>query len=273
MLTGQPEDLLSRSTRAFLGTIGHDGPDLTPTAFWHDGEALWTIVAVRDVPAAAGSRTIDCAAYVPPMTVHEGGVVVHGRARVHSLDDPLGLALHAATISAAMTALAAHNAAALAGSVRDAALAPHRWWPRHRCVLRLVVEQRRAVDPPDIGAGVAPPLPTVVPPDVRRALGGKRRVVVATDDEVGLQVTPAVWSAGYALRTPPTYALPAGVRAAVTVDPGEPRRSGQPVGLVLHGRVGEDRRLEPERVVAWHGSHTVREAVSRPAPGGIALPD
>lgn len=266
-------DLLDRADRCFLGTTGPDGPSVLPVASWSDGQALWMSASTASLPTAVWDPDAEWVAYVPPVEAHEPGVIVHGRTRVYSLDEPLRLALHAPAISAAMAALATHHAGAVLGSLGEAARAPHRWLRRNRAVVRMVVHARREVDPPDVGRGVAPALPPVVPAPVRRGLAGLRRVVLVFDDRGDLRAAPAVWGPGFALRTPPTLRPAPGtpVVAAVDVEGRHPPR--RPVGLALHGEVDPDSRLVPERVTSWCGPETVSAAVTGPVTGGVVMPD
>lgn len=267
------DDLLCRASRCFLGVARSGRPEVAPTACWYDGDALWMSAVAASLPALVSAPEHAAVAYVPPADLQEPGVVVGGRARVYSLRDPLRLALHSATISAAMAALAAHNAGAVLGAVGHAARGPHRWWPQERVVVRLVVERRTAVDPPDVDGGVAPALPTVVPSDVRRALAGLRRLALVSGGDESLRVTPAVWGAGYSLRTPPTSRPVPGTPVVATVDPGERQGLGWSVGLVLHGEVDANGRLVPQRATSWSGDRRQSAAVSRPAGGGVVMPD
>lgn len=271
-MSAPSNDLLMRARRCLLATADPGGPQVAPTAFWFDGHALWMSPGSASLPTIAGAREHECVAYVAPIDPQEPGEVVHGRARVYSRADPLGLVFHTATISAAMTALAARNALALAGYVGDVARAPYRRLPRNPLVVRLDVERRTKVDLPDEGPGVAPALPTAVPPDIRRALAGLRGVVLVWGDG-GAHATPAVWDAGYRLRTPPTLRPPPGASAVVTVDTDDPQGLGRPVGLALYGSVGADGRLVPERVTSWWGRDLHTAPVAPAVPGGVVLPD
>lgn len=272
MITTAHDDLLARASRCVLATAGERGPQVTPTSYWSDGQALWMTAAADTLPALAGARERDCVAYVPPVEGHEPGAVVHGRARVHSVHDPLGLLLRTATISAAMAALAARNAAALLGSVGELARTPVTWLFRDRLVVRLVVHRLTEVDLPDVGPGVAPALPTVVPADVRRALAGRRRIVLVWEDGPTVAVTPAVWGAGYVLRTPPTLHPTTGAPATAVVDVGDRHDRARPVGLALHGAIDAD-RFVVRRATSWYGQETESADVARPVPGGVVLPD
>lgn len=270
---GTSADLLERASRCFLGTAGPDGPAVLSVVSWSDGQALWMSVPTANLPAVAWDPEAAWVAYVPPVEAHEPGVVVHGRARVYSLHAPLRLALHAPPISAAMAALATRHAGAVLGSVGDAARAPHRWLPRNRAVVRLVVHERREVDQPDVGPGVAPALPPVVPAAVRRGLAGLRRLVVVFGEGGDLRAAPAVWGPGFALRTPPTLRPTPGTQVVAAVDVEGRRPPRGPVGLALHGEVDAEGRLVPERATFWYGTETVSAAVVPPTAGGVVMPD
>lgn len=276
--SARPEDLLTRARRCVVGAAGGGGPEVMSTAFWFDGRALWMAAAAATLPTAARSGESEAVAYVPPVDAGEPGVMVHGRARAYSPHDPVGLVFHTATISAAMTALAVRNPGGVLGSLRDAARAPRQWVSSRRLlVLRLVAERLTAVDPPDLGHGMAPALPTVVPSDVRRALAGRRRVVLVYSDDTGPQAVPAVWDAGYALRTPPTLRPPAGARAVAAVDgdgDGDGRHGGgRSIGLALEGVIDQQGRLVPDRATSWDAPYSESAEVSPPIPGGVVLPD
>lgn len=267
-VSAPPLRLLERATRGLFAVRGPRGPQVSPMTWWFDGAHVWLATSPMSVLVDALRRSPDCALYVPPAGQSEAAVVVHGRARVYDLDDPLGLALHTPMIAAAMTTLAVRATTTL----RDVVGNPARWSLRNRVVVRVRVEQAREVDPPDVVAGVAPALPTVVASDVRRELAGQRHVVVVVDDGERLQATPAVWSAGYELATPPTATLPPGARAVVAVDVAG-RSSGRSLGLVMHGQLGADGRLQPDRVTSWHGQAVTTAPLTAPAPGGVELPD
>lgn len=266
-----PGELLERADRCLLAVDGRSGPRLSPMAFWSDGDGLWMLTSRSAVPPAVLRRAPGCVAYVPPLDDGEPGAVVRGRARVFGPGDPVGLALHAPTISAAMTALAARSPGSILDYVQDAVRVPPRWSPGNRVVLRLAVDGVAGIDPPPVGPGVAPPLPTVVPPDVRRAVAGIRAVVVAFGEGEGLQVSPTVWSAGYRLVTPPQVRVAEGVRAVVAVGLGSGPTAG--TGAAVHGRVGPDQRMEPDEATWWRGMEVTTASVTAPTPGGIDLPD
>lgn len=265
------EDLLARASLCVLGSHGRDGPAAAPMVFWWDGSGLWMTASSERLRAAGLDTDPTCVAYVGPLEAGQEGVILRGRVRIYRPGEPLGLLLHTPTISAAMAVLAVRNADRLLGQVRDAARIPPRL-PRPRLVLRLSVDGLRTVDPPDVGSGVAPALPTDVPAEVRRALAGRRRVVLVYADEAGLQASPALWGAGYALTVPPSLTPPAGARAVVAVDMDPGPRPARRVGLAVHGTISEG-RLQPERATSWYGSSTETVKISASAPGGVTLPD
>lgn len=273
-MTVSVEELLAESSRCVLGSWGRHGPMATPTAFWSDGRGLWMTTSTGRMKAAGLGTDATCVAYVPALHEGEAGLIVRGRVRVYRLTDPRALMLHTPMITAAMTALAVRNAGTILDQVQDAARIPPRL-PRARAVLRLTVEDARTVDPPDVGPGVAPALPTDVPADVRRVLAGQRRLALVYADPGGtaLQATPAVWGAGFALTTPPSLTPAAGARAVAALDGGPGSRPSRGVALALHGVISAGGRLGPERATSWSGSHSETVTISASAPGGVTLPD
>lgn len=270
-MSGVPGELLDRASRCLLAVDGPDGPLLAPMAFWFDGAGLWMLTSRSPVEAAVLRRAPACVVYVSPLQEGASAMVVRGRVRVFGPGDPLGLLLHAPTISAAMTALAARDVGSVVGYVQDAVRVPPRWSPGRRAVLRLAVEELEDIDPPAVGPGVAPALPTVVPPGVRRALAGCRRVAVAFRDGDALEVTPAVWSGGYELTTPPDVRIPEGAPAVAAVDAAPHAAHGAEVAV--HGQVRAGPRLQPEQATWWDGVTVTTAPVPAPTPGGIDLPD
>jgi len=279
------EDLVGDAARCVLAVHARQGPRqgpcLSPMALWSDGTALWMSAPAGSAVIEALLRRPDCVLYVPPAKVGERATVVRGRARVFGLGDPVGLVLHAPTVATAMAALAVHNAPSLAGYVQDAARVPRRLTPRNRVAVKVSVLGLRAMDPPVAGPGIAPALPTEVPPDVRRALAGERRAVLAVSDEGPdgeLLVAPVIWGAGMVLSGPPVAGLPsaggasAGAPAALAVTSDPSPRPTATVGLVLAGRLVAD-RFTPTCATWWHGfDMDTADVAPRPA-GGIVLPD
>lgn len=268
-MSRRPDELLDRASRCLLAVGAGSGPTLSPMAFWSDGAGLWMLTSRSAVGPASVRRAPDCVAYVPPLDPDAPGAVVAGRARVFGSSEPLGLVLHAPTISAAMTALTARSPGSMVGYVQDAVRVAPRMSSGNRVVLRLTVDRLHGIDEPPAGPGVAPALPTVVPLDVRRAVAGVRRVVVAFHDGQALRVAPAVWSAGYALAA--QVRIPEGARVAVAV--GLAAGPTVEAGATVHGRVGPDQRLVPEKTTWWHGVEVATAPVTAPAPGGVELPD
>lgn len=271
-MTGEAEPL-DAATRCMLGFRGDRGPLAAPMAFWFDGSSLWMTPAIDSVDVAA-LRDGACVAYVPPVGGARRGAIVVGHARVHGLHDLLGLATHAAPLFAAMTVLAVRNAATVlgyVGYVQDAGRAAARSLPRNPVALRVTVERLRAVAAPDLGRGVAPALPTVVPADVRRALAGRRAGALITDVPEGLDIGPVVCGAGFALTVPRDRRLSPGTPAVATVEH-QAQRAGSAAGVALGGRIGGGAELRVERVTWWHGfaSHTVDVPAATAA---ITLPE
>lgn len=300
------DDLLRDASRCVLALSGSGvewgAPVLSPMAFWYDGSAVWMTTAATPATRAGPRRGVPCAVYVPPVGGSRHGVVIGGEARVHSLDDPVGLVLHSAPISAAMTALVAKNLPAMPGYARDLARAPEQWQPRNRVILRVGAASLRSAPLPVAGRGVAPALPDVVPADVRRAVAGRRYVVLATGTEEDLHIQPAVWGAGYQLQTAAGAGTAAQKPATVAVDasfvdadfrdadsrdadPREAdadaesgranvgRRLGEARGVAVHGFLGPDLRLRAERVTWWRGFEVESAAIPTPPAGGVVLPE
>jgi hypothetical protein len=264
--------LLDRRRRCLLAFHGRSGPLVAPMAYWSDGEHLWMSTSGSTIKADRLDGDGRCAVYVPGGD--GSGVCAQGTARVFGAGDPLGLALHWPAIAGAMTALAASNASSIAGYVQDAAKVPTRFLPQNRVVLRVRLEELALVAEPHKPPGVAPALPTVVPSDVRRILGGVRRVVVAVD-QPRLEVLPAVWGAGYALTPPAARSFVPGARAAAVIDADGEGRPTEVVGLSLRGSISARGALQPTRVTWWEGFAMTTADVPPPAAagGGIVLPD
>lgn len=239
-------------------------------AFWFDGAELWLTTAASAEKVRVLRRDPSCVAWVPP--ADDGpGAVVRGEARVFSIRDPVGLALHGPVIGAAMTAMAARNVDTILGYAQDVRHIPPRWAPQNRVVLRVRVEEVVGVLRPEPPAGATPPLPTVVPTEVRRALAGESKLAVVTDDG-HLTITPAVWQQGFRLTAPADRPLPTGP-AAVVVDSDPRARPTGVVGLVLCGRLDTAGVLHPTRATWWRGFELATVDVpDDPAPG-VTLPD
>ncbi|MFO8074789.1 MAG: pyridoxamine 5'-phosphate oxidase family protein [Egibacteraceae bacterium] len=270
------EEVLEGARRCVLALPSRSGPLLSPMAFWFDGAALWLSTSEEAVKARRLAREPACAVYVPARD--GGGVAARGLARVHSLDDPVGLALHAPTVSAAMTALAVKELGAIGHYLRDLPAVPRTWRPRRRVALRVALSDPVRLAAPTPGPGVAPGLPAVVPADVRRAVAGRRRVVAAAG-QADVALAPAVWSAGFALdvATPEgggegtsPFAVEGTPLAVVVDDDGG--RPSQVRGLALRGTL-RGGALAPERVTWWRGFEAETAEVPSPDDDVLTLPD
>lgn len=266
-------DALERVARCVLAFSGQRGPVISPMAFWSDGASLWMATPAQSVKAAALRHRPQCAVHVPAIDGTGEDVVLRGHARVYGLHDPLGLALHGPIISAAMTALASRNAGTILGYVQDARQVPARFRPHNRVAVRIAIDDAETLPAMEPGPGVAPALPTVVAPEIRRALSGRRTVSVATQNPAGdVAVGPAVWSAGYTLRFPAGRTPFVPCAAAVHVGEDVQGRPTDVAGLTLTGRLDED-RLEVRRATWWEGFRLHTADVPPPARSTLVLPD
>lgn len=259
---------LGRSSRCLLACRGRSGLLLAPMACWYDGEGVWMTTAASSVKARLLSRDPGCAL----MAAAGGGdtVVAHGRARVYGPTDPVGLAVHAPAVAVAMSVLAARDPGGSAGHVRDAPLVPVWWALGRRVALRVAIESAHRVPAPPAGAGVAPALPPEVPPDVRRAVSGRRRVGIGwVRPGGGLGLAPAVWGAGFSLTT--LEPLPPGAPVTAVPDTDLSRGPAPACGLSVRGVVA-DGAMRPEGVTWWRGLRA-RSATVHPVAGGVELPD
>jgi hypothetical protein len=255
-----------------LAFSGKRGPVLAPMAFWADGSSLWMSTPAASVKAAVLRRRPQCSIYVPAPDGIGPGLVLAGRVRIYGLHDPLGLAVHGAVLSTAMTALAARNAGTILGYVQDARQVPQRFRPRNRVGVRFTIDDMRMVDAPEPGPGVAPALPTVVSPGVRRALAGRRQVVLGTGAPSGtVAITPAVWGSGYALELPPGDFLPEHGAAAVYLGDDPQGRPTRVAGMLLSGELA-DGRLRPNRATWWEGFELTTVDIGATAPS-IIIPE
>lgn len=263
--------ILDQSPRCLLAVRGRREPVVWPMPQWFDGSAVWMITAADAGQVAALRRDPACAVAVPPATDDHPGVAATARARVFTPAEPLRFALHAPAISAAMSALAARHTSGL----WHYATHPSRLvaqWPLQRVVLRVALDTLALVEPPAVEAGVSPPLPTVVPTDVRRRLGG-RRAVLALWDQPPLRLAGAGWTAGLALTFAAGGPRPrSGDRAAVALEDqaGTPRTA---VGAVVHGELGDDDALIADRVTWWRGFEVHRTDLAGPSATAAVLPD
>lgn len=264
--------VFERAQRCVLGFSGRRGPLLSPMAFWSDGASLWMSTPAASVKARALRARPDVSVYVPPPDATSDGAVATGRARVFGLHDPLGLAVHGPVVSAAMTALAATNAGTILGYVQDARFVPARFRPRNRVAVRVRLDEVAVVRPPDAVPGIAPALPALVSPAVRRALAGVRDVAVAREDPDGrVRVGPATWGAGFTLALPPGQSIADGTAAAVYLGTDPRHRPTLVMGLSLVGDLAGG-ALRAQRATWWEGFDltTVDLPASRPS---ITLPD
>lgn len=266
--------VLAAGRRCMLAVSGRQGPVLSPMAYWSDGRALWLSAPGDSVKSEVLRRDDHAAVFVAGADPDTPGAVAIGRARVFSLGDPFGLALHAPALAGAVAALALRNADAIAGYLADAARVPARFLPTGRVVLRLVPDRVDPAPVPVLGTGIAPALPPVVPAEVRRTLAGLRRVVVATD-RGGLALAPAVWGPGMTLIVSEGVQLPVGAPAAVALDAQPDQRPTSAAGLSLSGTLTAGPALRPERLTWWQGFtlRTVEGPFASAAAGGAALPD
>lgn len=257
-------------TRCWLALSGHRGPLLVPMAYWSDGDAVWMWMTGRSMGTDVLMREPRCAVYVGGPD--GGGALLRGRARIHSLTSPRSVIFHGVTSAAAVAVLVARAAS----DVLSAPRIPRRILPVSRVAVRIAVDQTESVGPPPDAPGIAPPLPMAVPPDVRRALSGRRDVVVAAGAPGTLRVAPARWGPSFALSLPAGAALPDGTAAAVAVEGGPAGRPAAAAGLRVSGEV-VDGRLHPDRVSWWVGtsaeSAEVPVAMPGRGPSAITLPD
>lgn len=244
-------EVFQTASRCVLAFTGRRGPVIAPMAFWFDGAGIWLSTPAVSVKAKALRSRPDCAVYVPAPD-GAGGAVATGRARVYGLHDPLGLATHGPVVSAAMAALAARNTGTILGYVQDARSVPARFRPRNRVALRVQLDGLRPVAAPASTPGVAPALPLVVAPAVRRALAGQRTVVLATSKPGGgVRVGPASWGPGFAMTLPEGETVEDGpAMVHLGADPGS--RPTTVIGLSLAGELSS-RRLQPHRATWWEG--------------------
>lgn len=271
------DPVVAAGTRCWLALSGARGPLLTPMAYWSDGDAVWLYTPRRSVKARVLAREPSCAVYVPGPD--GGGALLRGRARIHSPTSPRSVVFHGATAATAMAVLAARNVGNVVGYVQDGPRIPAPFLPPGRVVVRIGVDKAEMIGPPRAEPGIAPPLPTAVPADVRRALAGRRDVVVACGPVGAVAVVPAVWgpdAAGFALSLPVGRALASGARAAAALDVDPGGRPSAVTGLSVSG-VFVDGRLRADRATWWRGFGA--ESVDLPPSragrpfGAITIPD
>lgn len=261
------DEALDAATWCLLGFRAPAGPGFAPLPFWSDGRALWATLADDSPPAQALAADPEAVAYVRPAGAGDA-VVVHARARVFSLSDPVGLSVHGPVIAGAMAALALRHSGTLATSAARVRRQSLRAALRRRVAVRLAEAGAVRVALPPLPAGVAPALPAAVPSDVRRNVAGQRRVVVV-DGDLGLE--PATWDDGLTLsRAGRPLAMAGPVAVAVDTDAAD--RDGLRA-FVLHGTLGAQGRLRPVAATWWRGAE--QETVRLPASptSGVTLPD
>ena len=269
---GHLPDVLDRSVRCVMGFAGRRGPLLSPLAFWSDGAQLWMTTPAASVKARVLRARPSCSVYVPPPGGVGTGAVVSGEVKIYGLHNPLSLAVHGPVVSAAMGALASRNAGTILGYVQDARHVPDRFRPHNRVALRLRVDRVDEVEVPTPGVGVAPALPAVVAPDVRRALAAARQVCVATQAPDGsIDVSPAVWGAGFQLTFPHGWEPQVESDAAIHVGSDPAGRPTAVVGLSLNGHLAQG-RFTPRRATWWEGFR-LRTVEIPAASGALQLPD
>lgn len=269
------DTLLANAARCLLAYRVSDGPAMTPVACWSDGGGLWMTTSRHATKVTALRRDPRCAVWIEPPSPTEAGVAIDGSARIFDLSDPVGLALHGPTISAALAALALTHRDALAGYVRDLPRLPVAWMPQNRVLIRVRVDRARSRMAPQRVTGVGPVLPPELPAGVRRALTGARHVALAVQRDDALTVQPAVWGAGFQLDVGATVVPDSAAPACVAVDHHVDARPSTKVGVLLRGTLDAGFRFHPRRASWWEG-FTGGGTALRPSTGtssGIVLPD
>jgi hypothetical protein len=268
--------LLDDAKRLVLAWPGRKVPLMTPMAFWWDGQHMWFSTAGESVKARALRRDGTCAMYVGPQEDGGLGMLLRGEARVFHAGDPLGLTMHAGFLATAQAALMVKNAPSMMGYVVDAAKIPSGFLPARRVLVRVTVTSTQAVQPPEVGKGIAPALPTEVPPEIRRKLSGQRRIVMATQIDGGIGLMPAVWGAGFGLTLPQGMAVVDGATATAVLhdDPGF--RPTEVAGVSISGTVstgGPAPKLSATKVRWWTGFELDSAELSGRATDTIVIPD
>jgi hypothetical protein len=270
-MTTNRNDPLTSAARGVLVTRTADDLAATPVAVWYDGAGVW--MAAVPSPATDSLRNGgEAAVWVRSVQPGAPGVAVWGRCRVFGLHDPVGLVTHAGPLSAALAALAARTPDVVVGYVEDAVGLPPRL-PRNRVVLRLRVTRLRGVDEPEPGPGIAPPLPAVVPSDVRRQVSGERCVVAAAASGRDVDLAPGVWDANLRLTDGEGRVVGPADVALVIVETASGVRGGRMVGLALAGRLDGHGMLHPQRASWWDGLRQGSAEIPAPTPGGVDLPE
>ncbi|WP_370326430.1 pyridoxamine 5'-phosphate oxidase family protein [Euzebya sp.] len=267
--------LLDDAKRLLLAWPGRTVPLMTPMAFWWDGQHVWFTTSGSSLKARRLMEDGTCAMYVPAPE-GEDGRLLRGHARVFHLGDPLGLTVHAGFLATAQTALMLKNAQSILGYVVDAPKVPTRFRPANRVLIRVTVTSDEHVTPPPVARGIAPALPTAVPPEIRRVLSGMRRVAVATQVDGGIGLVPAVWGAGFSLELPEGAGVGDGTVATVVVDCDPGFRPTQVSGVSMSGTIatgGTAPRLEPTKVRWWEGFEVHSAEISGRPTDTVVIPD
>lgn len=215
-------------------------PRVRPARIWWDGRELWIDTAADTAlhqALRAAQRAVVLAAPAAgagePLTVG----IVGGVVRPFGLHDPLGLAVHAGTVTAARAVLQVG-----AGRRRVAML---RSWLSGAAVSRLRVDQARRAMLPEPAAPTTPALPTTIPAEIRRELVGIRHVLVAAP---GPRATVAAWSLGLRLDAVEDPAL---LAEGVPVTVAGPVSDAAAYGVAIEGTVDAEQVLQPTEVAWW----------------------
>jgi hypothetical protein len=260
------DGVLAVARWGLLAWVDGDKPRLTPHALWSDGAGVWLALPVDGAEVDGLRSRPDCGLWVPPVDPDGPGVSVSGRARVFSVNDPLGLLVHSPVLSTAVLALAARNPGLVLEQARGLAAFPPRL-PRNRTVVRIAIERLRGITPPAPPRGMAPALPPVIPADVRRALGGTHSVAVGLADG-GARALPGVLGPGFGLTCVEAPADGAAVSVALVPCSAEDPLPG--MGAALDGEV-RGGSLLAGAARWWIGG---REGAAELAGvGGVVLPD
>jgi hypothetical protein len=268
------ETILANAEHCLLAHRTPVGPVMTPLACWSDGGGLWLVTSRQTLDVEALHRDPRCAVWIQPPPGADAGIAIDGSARSYDTSDPVRLALHAPTVSAALAALALRHRSAIAGFVRDLPRTSRALTPQHPVLLRVRIDRARSRMVPQHVTGVGPVLPTEVPSAVRRALTGVRHVALTLLRGDALVVHPAVWSAGFQLDVGAGLVPPADTPACVAVDRHVAGRPAARAGLLLQGTVDSGFHFRPSRATWWDGLAVGRATLREPtAASGIVLPE
>ncbi len=268
--------LLDDAKRLVLAWPGRKVPLMTPMAFWWDGQHVWFSTAGDSLKARALRRDGTCAMYVAPLEEDGEGILLRGDARVFHPGDPVGLAMHGGFLAAAQAALMIKNAPSMMGYVVDAAKVPARFLPARQVLVRVTVSSSEVIRPPEVGLGIAPAMPTEVPPEIRRVLSGQRRIVLATQIDGGIGLVPAVWGAGFSLALPTGAGAVEGANVTAVLDHDPGFRPTEVAGMSLSGIMaagGPVPRISPTKVRWWSGFDLGTAELSGRATDTIVIPD